>query len=102
MRINNIVIDRAFIQHECSEDKHKRPVMNLILQAPIHIQFHILCAVYALLIGPVAIFRPRRDRLHRWLGYSWVVALALTALSSFLFLGFVSGVPLVRSTCYQY
>ena len=62
--------------------------MDLLLQAPIHIQFHVLCAVYALLIGPVAIFRPRRDRLHRWLGYSWVIALALTALSSFFIFGF--------------
>lgn len=62
--------------------------MDLLLQAPIHIQLHVFCAVYALLIGPVAIFRPRRDRFHRWLGYSWVVALALTALSSFFIFGF--------------
>ncbi|MAC73105.1 MAG: hypothetical protein CMG96_06635 [Marinovum sp.] len=62
--------------------------MELILQAPIQIKFHIICALYALIIGPVAIFRNRRDKLHRWLGYSWVVALALTALSSFFIFGF--------------
>ena len=62
--------------------------MELLLQAPIQIQFHIICALYALIVGPVAIFRNRRDRVHRWLGYSWVVALALTALSSFFIFGF--------------
>ena len=62
--------------------------MDLLLKAPVHIQFHVLCVVYALLIGPLAIFRPQRDRLHRWLGYSWVVALALTALISFFIFGF--------------
>ena len=65
--------------------------MELILQAPIQIKFHIIGALYALIIGPVAIFRNRRYKLLRRFGYSWVVALALTALSSFLSLGFVSG-----------
>ena len=83
-----ITIYRGFNHHGRSRRKNKRKVMSLLLQAPAHIQFHILCAVYALLIGPVAIFRPQRDRLHRWLGYSWVVALALTALSSFFIFGF--------------
>lgn len=62
--------------------------MEILLQAPTQIQFHITCALYALLIGPVAIFRIRRDKVHRWLGYSWVVALAMTALSSFFIFGF--------------
>jgi uncharacterized membrane protein len=77
-------------------------IMELILQAPIQIKFHIICALYALIIGPVAIFRNRRDKLHRWLGYSWVVALALTALSSFFIFGFRIWGLLARSICFLY
>ncbi|MFL2786041.1 MAG: DUF2306 domain-containing protein [Paracoccaceae bacterium] len=76
--------------------------MELILEAPVQIKFHIVCALYALIIGPLEIFRNRRDKLHRWLGYSWVVALALTALSSFLSSGFVSGGLLALSICFLY
>ena len=43
---------------------------------------HALAATAALLIGPVVILRRRRDRLHRWAGYGWAGAMALTALSA--------------------
>ncbi|KPP85963.1 MAG: putative membrane protein [Rhodobacteraceae bacterium HLUCCO07] len=47
------------------------------------VQLHIVTALAALAIGPVALMRRRRDRLHRTLGYVWVTAMAVTALSSF-------------------
>lgn len=52
------------------------------LDAPFIIQFHAVCAILALCLGPVALFRRRRDRLHRMLGRVWVGAMALTALSA--------------------
>lgn len=55
-----------------------------ILTAAPHIQMHILAATLALVLGPVAILRRRRDRLHKVAGYLWVTAMAVTALSSFL------------------
>lgn len=48
------------------------------------IVFHVATACIALVVGPFAIYRRRRDRLHRGLGYVWVLAIAMTALSSFL------------------
>ncbi|CUH76627.1 DUF2306 domain-containing protein [Tropicibacter naphthalenivorans] len=50
--------------------------------API-IQTHALAATVALGLGPVVIYRQRRDRLHKVLGYVWVLAMAFAALSSF-------------------
>lgn len=51
--------------------------------APLAVQIHVLFAVPALILGPVALFRKSRDGLHRWAGRVWVVAMAGLALSSF-------------------
>jgi uncharacterized membrane protein len=47
------------------------------------IAVHAGAAVLALLVGPVAILRQRRDRLHRWAGWVWVVAMAVTAITAY-------------------
>ena len=47
------------------------------------IQLHIASALLALLMGPIALYRKRRDSLHRWTGYLWVGAMFTVALSSF-------------------
>jgi uncharacterized membrane protein len=45
---------------------------------------HAVAASYALGLGAVQLLRRRRgDRAHRWLGRSWVGAMAITVLSSF-------------------
>lgn len=51
--------------------------------APLAVQIHVLFAVPALILGPIALFRKSRDWLHRWTGRVWVVAMAGLALSSF-------------------
>ena len=60
-----------------------------LLAAPPLIQAHVLAALAALLIGPLALFRRRRDRLHRVAGYGFVVTLAATALSGLLIPSFL-------------
>ncbi len=59
-----------------------------LLNAPLHIQLHVAGALPALLLAPVVLWRRRRDRLHKIAGYVWVVAMALTAISSFWISGF--------------
>lgn len=44
---------------------------------------HIFAACLALLLGPFAIYRRKRDALHKSVGYVWIVAIVLTAASSF-------------------
>ena len=44
---------------------------------------HALAASLALLLGPVNIFRRRRDTAHRIIGYGWVAMMVLTCLTSF-------------------
>ncbi len=50
-----------------------------ILSAPPIIQLHIAAALPALVLGPIALFRARRDRLHRLAGYAWAVAMLVLA-----------------------
>ena len=54
-----------------------------LLNASPVIQVHALCAVAALLLGAVQLFRKKGDPLHRALGRTWVALIALVALSSF-------------------
>ena len=58
------------------------------LTAAPHIQLHAIAALVALLLGPVALYRTRRDRLHKITGYVWMLAMLVTALSSFAITNF--------------
>ncbi|MFC0672469.1 DUF2306 domain-containing protein [Brachybacterium hainanense] len=46
------------------------------------IALHALCALFVILLGPVQILRPRRDRAHRRLGTAWVAVMVVTCLTS--------------------
>ncbi|MCV6587269.1 MAG: DUF2306 domain-containing protein [Marinibacterium sp.] len=58
--------------------------LSPVLEAPPQIQLHLVAALLALLLGPLALYGPRRARWHRGIGYAWVAAMTITALSSFL------------------
>ncbi len=52
-----------------------------IFAAPAEIRIHVTFAVLALLVGPFALFRKRRDRVHKLLGYTWIVGVSGLAVS---------------------
>lgn len=54
------------------------------LSAPLPVQLHIIAAVLALILGPFALYRRRRDRTHKVVGYLWVTAMTVLAVASFL------------------
>lgn len=63
---------------------------------PSMVQWHITCAVIALLAGPVVLIRKKGDRLHKLVGRVWVVSmygLALTGIP--MWLAHRSGGPLI-------
>lgn len=53
-----------------------------VLGAGPLIQIHVLAACLAFLLGPFVILRRRRDRLHRLVGYTWICAMIVTALTA--------------------
>ncbi|WJY21573.1 DUF2306 domain-containing protein [Fontisubflavum oceani] len=50
-----------------------------ILSAPAAVQLHMMAAVVSIALGPFAIYRRRRDRLHRMIGYAWIISMVLLA-----------------------
>jgi uncharacterized membrane protein len=54
------------------------------LTAPLPVQVHIVAALLALILGPFALYRRRRDRTHKVIGYVWVTAMSVLAVGSFL------------------
>jgi uncharacterized membrane protein len=58
------------------------------LTAPVPVQLHTIAALLALVLGPVALYRKRRDRLHKITGYAWMLAILVAALSSFAITNF--------------
>src|SRR6185312_15735104 len=63
----------------------RRPPVDfspLLAASPV-IQIRAVCAVLALLIGALQLFRRKGDRTHRGIGRAWVVLMAVVALSSF-------------------
>ncbi len=46
-----------------------------ILTAPPMVQLHLMFAVFAIGLGPVNVFRTRRDCLHRAVGGTWMLSM---------------------------
>lgn len=58
------------------------PNLALVAAAPLKIQIHLTAAVTALVVGTVLMIGVKGSALHRGLGWTWVIAMALTAVSS--------------------
>ena len=58
---------------------------------PLVIQVHTIAALIALVIGPFAIWRKRKDTVHRALGATWIVLMLVVATSAW----FIHGVQLI-------
>ena len=63
------------------------PDTALFLAQKLPIKLHITAAVAAFVIGLVILARPKGDRLHKMIGWGWVVAMLTTALSSLFITG---------------
>lgn len=61
--------------------------LDPILSAPITVQIHVASALTAFFVGLILIVAPKGLRLHKTLGWTWVMAMAVTAVSSFFLTG---------------
>jgi uncharacterized membrane protein len=64
-----------------------RPNFSLLAAAPLIIQLHVAGAVTALTIGTGLMFGPKGTTIHRTFGWTWVIAMMTTAVSSFFIHG---------------
>ncbi len=58
------------------------PDLSLIAAAPTVVQVHLTAALTALAIGVVLMMRVKGTTLHKLLGWTWVLAMGTTAVSS--------------------
>jgi uncharacterized membrane protein len=58
------------------------PDVALVAAAPPAVQVHLAAALAALTIGTVLLLGVKGTTLHRTLGWTWVIAMAATAISS--------------------
>ncbi len=62
--------------------KPHTPDLSRIAAAPTIIQVHLTAALTALVIGAVLMARVKGTALHKLLGWTWVLAMGTTAVSS--------------------
>lgn len=58
-----------------------------LVESGVVVQVHLVGAVTAFLIGAILLRGVKGTGLHRTLGYTWVVAMAVTAISTFFMTG---------------
>jgi uncharacterized membrane protein len=58
------------------------PNLALVAAAPLAVRIHLTAAVTALVIGLVLMLRVKGTALHKVLGWTWVIAMGVTAVSS--------------------
>lgn len=44
--------------------------------------FHFACAIGAIILGPIILFRRKGDKIHRWLGRLWSAMMAVIIISA--------------------
>lgn len=59
-----------------------------LTDAPVQIQIHVIAALISILLGPLVLYRRRRDRVHKIAGYAWIVAMLTVATSSWFISSF--------------
>ncbi|MGE0741705.1 MAG: DUF2306 domain-containing protein [Hyphomonadaceae bacterium] len=67
------------------------PNWALFLELPWVVQLHVYGAVAAFVIGTVILLQRKGSGLHKTLGWTWVVAMATTAISSLFITGLNGG-----------
>ena len=68
-------------------EPHFRINFEPLLAAPVQVQIHVACALTAFFIGVILLCAPKGFGFHKTMGWTWVVAMGLTALSSFFITG---------------
>lgn len=80
---------RALSAIASADVRPKVPELGLVAEQGLAIQIHLAAALTALAIGIVIMLRPKGVGLHKVLGWTWVAAMAVTAVSSLLIPSFM-------------
>lgn len=68
-------------------DLRLRFTIEPVLAASMAVQIHVAGAITAFAVGVIILLAPKGLRWHKTLGWTWVVAMVVTAISSFFITG---------------
>ncbi len=81
------IVSWLILQSAGNPPVHFRINVTPFIEAAFVVKLHVLGAVIAFIVGIVLLRGVKGSGLHRKLGYTWVAAMALTAISSFFITG---------------
>ena len=81
------IISMVILNANPEVDPKFRFSLEPLLAARLAVQIHVVGALSAFAIGTFLIFGPKGRGLHKPLGWTWVSAMAVTAVSSFFITG---------------
>lgn len=79
------------IIHRLGEIELKAPDWEMWAAVSWIVQAHVYAALSALAIGTIILIRPKGRGLHKALGWAWVAAMAITAVSSLFIMDLNAG-----------
>ncbi|MHA7856938.1 MAG: DUF2306 domain-containing protein [Henriciella sp.] len=82
-----LVVSYFILAAEPNVDPYFRIDFTPLLEAPLQIKIHVAGALSAFCIGLVLLSAPKGFRFHKTLGWAWIVAMTVTAVSSFFITG---------------
>jgi len=68
-------------------DPRFRLSFDPVLSASIYIKIHVAGALTSFFTGLIILLSPKGQKFHKTLGWVWVIAMAITAISSFFITG---------------
>ncbi|MEO0608632.1 MAG: DUF2306 domain-containing protein [Pseudomonadota bacterium] len=86
------IVSRFIIAAHDNPDIRFRIDLAPYLAASAAVQIHVIAALTAFFVGLTLLLAPKGFRLHKTLGWTWVIAMAVTALSSFFITGLMGSV----------
>lgn len=81
------LIWRAILQAQGVEAVRMRVNLSPLLEAAPVLQAHVMGAITSFLIGAALLIGVKGRTFHRVFGYAWIVAMTVTAVSSFFLIG---------------
>ena len=81
------IVSQLILAAHPEVDPRFRLSLDPILTASAAIQIHVVAALSAFFIGALLLLAPKGLRFHKTLGWTWVLAMAVTAISSFFITG---------------
>ena len=82
-----LVVSHFILAAESELEPYFRIDFTPLLEASVQIKIHVAGALTAFFVGVVLLMAPKGFRFHKTLGWTWIVAMGVTAVSSFFITG---------------